>query len=189
MQEYKNLLFSLSAMSAFRTLLQEKAVNSLVALLSGGQSPYEDAACYGRVLQALQGKEMTLSDYLYSCILYSKSAFSSPAAQGVPLSLSMRAAARHDLRALGQLGHIPAAALKSLMVKRHPDWETAIGMLPEYRTGHERYALENGDWSRESEDLYHFYRENGCGPSARLRAAGLEDVLKDLALSPSLHTF
>lgn len=178
MQEFENLLFALSAMSAYRSLLKDEGIDALCTLLSDGHSPYEDAKAYGRLLQTLQDSNLTLSDYIYDRILYTESLFSRLCAQNETPTLSARAAARHDLSVLGKLGHISALKIKELLASRHPQWAAAIEPLPQYRIGHEHFALENADWSREVNDLVQFYRENGYGLSARLHAAGLTDILR-----------
>lgn len=170
MNDYSSLLFSLHALAVYRSLLDDPVVSSMIALLGGESgSPDGDAELYGETIYALESSGLSLSDYIYSLVLYDDNAFTRLAACNGPIPQRLSYAVQRDLCALSALAYVTPAALKDCMKETHPLFAGEIDTLPEYAQGHKRYVTDEGDWGSEVSALREFCHENGCGEDARFR--------------------
>lgn len=176
MNEYQQLTFSLRAMTAYRSLLCDRVVKSLMDLLDGsGVQADEAAGQYGELVGALMESGMTLSDYIYHAVLYDDNPYTRLCAAKTPIPAGLLEAVRHDLHSLGQLAHIAAGQIKEMLCERYPQYLEAVRALPEYTVGHVRFAADERDWANEAQAFSDFCAENGCGDWARYHLHAPQD--------------
>lgn len=179
MNEWKHLLFNLNAMTVYRGLLRDKGITELVSLIEketgSSQEACEAAGHYAGLLSILQRSGMSLCDYIYHIALYDDNPFTRLSAAGEAIPGYLAGAAKHDLRVLSELAYLTPEKLKRLLCARLPELQAEIESLPDFKTGHHRYFVDERDWGNELQALGGFCHENGSGGRARYQTAAADE--------------
>ena len=153
----------LKSVSAYRSLLQEPAGESLVELYRALAHGDGEGAidCYTALFEAVatQGFD-SLGAWFQDRMRYGTSPFAAAAARGTE-SEALTRAAEHDIGVFARVAALPCRELKQAIAALLPEqWAQAVEDLPQWRE----------EVPFDFQEMRRFYRVNGDGMFARYRA-------------------
>ncbi|MBC8535154.1 ATP-binding protein [Feifania hominis] len=183
------LRFSLKGVTIYRDLMEDPVLAKLRKLTGKQfQSAEQVAEIYAEMFCELASSPFcgNLTDYVYDLVLHAENLFTLSCARGGFESLPalLTGAARSDLQALSLLAHTPAAELKAHLADCFPDYAALIAKLPDYETGHSRFAFDGWDDLRA---LAESVTQRGYGRFGRWRSFTFECELGEAELIPITH--